>query len=162
MPALVQYCGVVMGNIWSANTLLSTPVDEHIHDKRNRHAYTDHAAATSIEIMKRFPKCKTVANTFRFDGNANKILYYTSLFKGSTQFNSPQFTCKAVADRSGSGDCFMAGLIYGLYNKHAPQELLNYATAAAFGKLQEYGDATGQDVLTISKITPGSATPGSS
>ena len=47
----------------------------------------------------------------------------------------------------------MAGLIYGLYNKHAAQDLLNYASAAAFGKLQEFGDATGQDVLTVSKIS---------
>ena len=156
MPALVEHCDVVMGNIWSANTLLGTKVDEHVHDKRSRHAYTDHAAATAIEIMKRFPKCKTVANTFRFDGDANHILYYTSLYTDGDEFNSPEFTCKGVADRSGSGDCFMAGLIYGLYNKHAPQELLNYATAAAFGKLQEFGDSTGQDVLTVSKIAPNS------
>jgi len=152
MPALVEHCDLVMGNIWSANTLLGTPVDENIHDKRSRHAYTDHAAETSIEIMKRFPKCQTVANTFRFDGDANHILYYTCLYTAAEAFNSGEFTCKGVADRSGSGDCFMAGLIYGMYNRHTPQELLNYASAAAFGKLQELGDATGQDVLTVSKI----------
>jgi 2-dehydro-3-deoxygluconokinase len=44
----------------------------------------------------------------------------------------------------------MAGLIYGLINNSSnPQELLNYATAAAFGKLQEHGDATDQDVLSV-------------
>lgn len=154
MPALAEHCDVVMGNIWSANTLLGIPVDEHIHDKRSKDAYTDHARETSVQIMKRFPKCKTVANTFRFDEAANHLLYYTSLYAGAQQFNSGEFKCKGVADRSGSGDCFMAGLIYGLYNNHTPAELLNYATAAAFGKLQEYGDATGQDILTISKITP--------
>jgi 2-dehydro-3-deoxygluconokinase len=46
----------------------------------------------------------------------------------------------------------MAGLIYGLYNQHAPQDIIDYATAAAFGKLQEFGDATGQDELTVSKV----------
>ncbi len=152
MPALVEHCDLVMGNIWSANTLLGTPVDEHIHDKRSKHAYTDHAAATSIEIMKRFPKCTAVAKTFRFDGDANQINYYTSLYTGGQAYNSNEFSCKGVADRSGSGDCFMAGLIYGMYNKHAPQDILSYASAAAFGKLQEMGDATGQDVLTVSKI----------
>jgi len=74
------------------------------------------------------------------------------LYTAAEAFNSGEFTCKGVADRSGSGDCFMAGLIYGMYNRHTPQELLNYASAAAFGKLQELGDATGQDVLTVSKI----------
>ncbi len=152
MPELVKYCHVVMGNIWSANTLLGTSVDPAIHDKKSKQAYLDHAQKTSEEIIAVFPNCKTVANTFRFDGDASHILYYTSLFHDGKQFESPEFTCQGVADRSGSGDCFMAGLVYGLYNQHEPQEVLNYATAAAFGKLQEFGDATGQDALTVSLI----------
>ncbi len=152
MPALVQYCDVVMGNIWSANTLLGTSIDEHIHDKKSKEAYLAHAKATSEEIISKFPKCKTVANTFRFDGDRNNILYYTTLFTDGQFYTSPEFTCQGVVDRSGSGDCFMAGLIYGLYNQNAAQEVLDYATAAAFGKLQELGDSTGQDVLTVKKM----------
>jgi 2-dehydro-3-deoxygluconokinase len=152
MPKLVEHCDVVMGNIWSANSLLGTNIDEHIHDKKSKDAYLAHAETTSKEIISKFPKCKTVANTFRFDGDSNHILYYTSLFTNGQQFNSPEFTCEGVVDRSGSGDCFMAGLIYGLYSQHQPQEVLDYATAAAFGKLQEHGDSTGQDVLTVKKM----------
>jgi 2-dehydro-3-deoxygluconokinase len=148
MPGLVQHCDMIMGNIWSANSLLGTSLDENIHDKKSKQAYVDHAEATSKEIMKMFPKCKTVANTFRFD-SAEDILYYTTLFKDGKQFVSPEFSCTGVIDRSGSGDCFMAGLIYGLYNNHGLQELLNYATAAAFGKLQEHGDSTEQDILKV-------------
>ena len=152
MPQLVQYADVVMGNIWSANTLIGTGIDEDIHAKKSRQAYLDHAEATSKEIIARFPKCKVVANTFRFDSAGNDILYYTSLYKDGQAYSSDEFTCKGVVDRSGSGDCFMAGLIYGLYNQHDPQETLNYATAAAFGKLQELGDATGQDVFTVMRM----------
>jgi 2-dehydro-3-deoxygluconokinase len=155
MPQLAAHCDVLMGNIWSANSLLGTSIDEHIHDKKSKQAYLDHAKSTSLEVMQRFPKCKTVANTFRFDGNGNHIKYYTSLFTRGEQYNSPEFSCEGVMDRSGSGDCFMAGLIYGLYNQHEPQEILNYATAAAFGKLQEQGDATGQDVFTVKKMREG-------
>jgi 2-dehydro-3-deoxygluconokinase len=152
MTELAPYCDVIMGNIWSANTLLGIPVDEHIQDKKTKQAYLDHSKFTSEEIITRYPKCHTVANTFRFDGEANHLLYYTSLFTQGKQFNSAEFTTKGVVDRSGSGDCFMAGLIYGLYNQHAPQDIIDYATAAAFGKLQEFGDATGQDELTVSKV----------
>ncbi|HMO60980.1 MAG TPA: sugar kinase [Ferruginibacter sp.] len=152
MPALVEYCNVVMGNIWSANTLLGTSIDPQIHDKKSKQAYLDHAALTSAEIIQRFPNCHTVANTYRFDGNANQILYYTTLFHEGKPYHSPEFSCQGVADRSGSGDCFMGGLIYGFYNQHQPQDILNYATAAAFGKLQEIGDATGQDVLSVSLL----------
>ncbi len=155
MPQLAAYCNVLMGNIWSANSLLGTAVDEHIHAKQNKQAYLDHALATSLEITERFPNCKVVANTFRFDGEQNNIRYYTTLFTGGQLYASPEFACTGVRDRSGSGDCFMAGLIYGFYNQNAPQDILDYATAAAFGKLQEQGDATGQDVLMVKKIESG-------
>lgn len=154
MPALVQYCDVIMGNIWSANTLLGTKVDEEVHSHRSKQAYIDHAEETAKEIMQVFPKCKVVANTFRFDSDNDHIKYYTTLQYKGEHYTSNEFTCKGVVDRSGSGDCFMAGLIYGiLTNPDQPQELLNFATAAAFGKLQEQGDATEQDVLSVEEET---------
>ncbi|MBC8053013.1 MAG: sugar kinase [Sphingobacteriaceae bacterium] len=152
MPALVEHCDLVMGNIWSANSLLGTAVDDDIHRKGTKEAYLEHARATSIEIMKKFPKCKSVANTFRFDNDQNNLLYYTSLYTEGKQFNSQEFKARGVIDRSGSGDCFMAGLIYGFYNKHNIQDIVDYATAAAFGKLQEQGDATDQDVFGVTKL----------
>lgn len=152
MPKLVEYCDVVMGNIWSANSLLGINVDEHIHENNSKEKYIAHAEKTSENILEQFPKVKTVANTFRFDKPGNDILYYTHLYHQEQHFQSPDFSCRGVVDRSGSGDCFMAGLIYGLYNQYPSQEILNYATAAAFGKLQEYGDSTGQDILSIKKM----------
>jgi 2-dehydro-3-deoxygluconokinase len=155
MPALLEHCDLVMGNIWSANSLLGTAIDNDIHTKGSKQAYLEHAKATSVEIMQHFPKVKTVANTFRFDNETNHTHYYTTLYTNGQQFNSPEFNCGVVVDRSGSGDCFMAGLIYGFYNHHEPQEIVNYAAAAAFGKLQEQGDATGQDILTVKKVKGG-------
>ncbi|MCU0404659.1 MAG: sugar kinase [Chitinophagaceae bacterium] len=149
MPGLVEYCDVVMGNLWSADSLLGIPVDERIHEKGNKQAYLDHAVKTSENIIKCFPKCSVVANTFRFDQEADNILYYTTLYRNNKLIPSKEFTAKQVVDRSGSGDCFMAGLIYGLHNGHPDEQLINYATAAAFGKLQEAGDTTGQDVITV-------------
>ncbi len=151
MPQLAEYCDVIMGNIWSANSLLGTAIDDEIHDKKSKEAYLQHAQTTSLEIIKKFPKCKTVANTFRFDSDNNNILYYTSLFTNGQQYHSSEFSCQGVVDRSGSGDCFMAGLIYGLYNNNQPQEIVDYASAAAFGKLQEAGDSTDQDVFNIKR-----------
>ncbi len=152
MPALVEHCDLVMGNIWSANSLLGTSIDEQIHAKGKKEDYLAHAKETSLEIMQKFPRCESVANTFRFDSDSDNLLYYTSLYTDGKQYNSPEFRTKGVIDRSGSGDCFMAGLIYGFYNNHQPQDIVNYATAAAFGKLQEQGDATDQDVFTVTKL----------
>lgn len=155
MPQLIEHCDVVMGNIWSANSLLGTSIDQNIHSKGKREDYVAHAEQTSKEIIQKFAKVKSVANTFRFDSDANELRYYTSLFTSGKSYQSQEFSCEGVVDRSGSGDCFMAGLIYGFYNKNQPQAIIDYATSAAFGKLQEQGDATGQDVLTVKKGSVG-------
>jgi len=52
-------------------------------------------------------------------------------------------------DKVGSGDCFMAGLIYGFRQGMAVQDAINFATAAGFGKLSEAWDATHQSVENI-------------
>ncbi len=152
IPQIAQHCDLLMGNIWSANSLLGIPVDEHIHSHKSREAYLNHAKDTSIAIIEKFPKCKTVANTFRFDSNHEDITYYTSLYTDNEQYNSEVFTCKGVVDRSGSGDCYMAGLIYGKYNGHSPQDIVDFATSAAFGKLQELGDSTEQNEFRVKKL----------
>lgn len=159
MPDLVQHCDIVMGNIWAANSLLGTTLDQNIHTKGRRENYHEHAKLTSTEIMDKFPRCKSVANTFRFDSDNNHLLYYTTLYNGDGLYTSPEYSAANVIDRSGSGDCFMAGLIYGFYNHHPAQEILDFATAAAFGKLQEKGDSTQQDILAVSTRLPGLLRP---
>lgn len=152
MPELVQYCDLVMGNIWSANTLLGIDVDENIHQRGNKRDYLVHAKTTSIAIQQEFPKCKTVANTFRFDHHKDGILYYASLFKDGVQYDSGEFVAEKIVDKVGSGDCFMAGLIYGFYHKNDLHDIINFSAAAAFGKFHETGDSTNQDVAAIMAI----------
>src|SRR5688500_9332709 len=123
MPGLVEYCDLVMGNIWAANTLLGISVDAYIHEKKSKIAYLEHARQTSDTIMHNFPKCKTVANTFRFD-EENGLRYYTSLDTKAGQFVSPEYSTGKVVDKVGSGDCFMAGLIYGNHHHLPPQETI--------------------------------------
>ena len=43
----------------------------------------------------------------------------------------------------------MGGLIYGLINKHDIQDIINFAAAAAVGKLQEKGDTTKQTIEQV-------------
>jgi 2-dehydro-3-deoxygluconokinase len=147
MPLLAEQCDVIMGNIWAAGLMLGTAVDELIHDNASTEKYLTHARTTSLEVIQKFPKCKAVANTFRLDNN--RIRYFTSLYTSGQQFNSKEYACDTVIDRAGSGDCYMAGLIYGMTSKLSPQDTVEFATAAAFGKLQEKGDATSQEVQTI-------------
>lgn len=147
MPELAEQCDVIMGNIWAAGLMLGTPVDEAIHENATTEKYLAHAKSTSLAVMEKFPRCKAVANTFRLD--RDNIRYFTSFYTAGEQFNSKEYTCETVVDRAGSGDCYMAGLIYGMTNNLSSQETVEYATAAAFGKLQEKGDSTRQTVENV-------------
>lgn len=149
MPSLVKYCNVIMGNVWSANTLLGIHVDENIHSNPSKDSYLGHSLKSSQEIQQKFPNCTAVANTFRFDYKEQGIRYFTSLYQNGTQVSSPEFHADNIADKVGSGDCFMAGLIYGLYKNHSQQQVIDFAASAAYGKLFETGDGTNQDVMAI-------------
>ena len=149
MADLGQYCDVIMGNIWSAQTLLGIPLHESRLDQAHQASYLDHAKQTSLLIYKKFSRCKTVANTFRFDRNGKGIQYYATLFSGEHFLHSSTFVADTIMDKVGTGDCFMAGLIYGL-NHHWPEaQIIQFAASAAFGKFMETGDSTNQDVETI-------------
>lgn len=147
MPALVQYCDVVMGNIWSANQMLGAPLNQEDLAKDQKQVYLEGSAATATFIMKHFPKCKTVANTFRFDIDAG-VRYYATLQTLEAQYVAKERST-SVIDKAGSGDCFMAGLIYGMEKDFSNQEIVEFAAAAAVGKLHEKGDATDQTVEKI-------------
>jgi len=150
MPSLVKYCDLVMGNIWAAEMMLGINVIPDIHESGQKSIYLKESLKTSRKIMEQFPKCNAVANTFRFDAT-NDIKYYTTLYIDNQLYNSGEYETGHVVDKVGSGDCFMAGLIYGFYNRHEADEILEFATAAAFEKLFIKGDATTRTVAEIKK-----------
>jgi 2-dehydro-3-deoxygluconokinase len=152
MPELVQYADVIMGNIWAANTMLAIPLSEPLIAADNKEMYIAHAQQTSEAIQTRFPKCRTVANTFRFDKAEKAVIYYGTLFQQGKIYASATYENAHTKDKAGSGDCFMAGLIYGLIKENTPQHTLDYATAAAFHKLNEIGDQTSHSEQEIWKF----------
>ncbi|MEX8547762.1 MAG: PfkB family carbohydrate kinase [Mucilaginibacter sp.] len=149
MPKLALYCDLIMGNIWAANQMLGTDLDQHLLEAETKENYLEHAAKTSEAVLKAYPKCKYVANTFRF-GEIG-IEYYTTVFTDGKLEVSEEYKAEKIIDKVGSGDCFMAGLIYGLYKKLPVKEALEFATAAAYGKLFIESDATNMTVEAVKR-----------
>lgn len=140
MPALVQHCDVVMGNIWAANKMLGTAVSEILTRNTPPETYFEHAQRAAVALFDAFPRCKHVANTFRFmDSPAHNLLYGTYHTRAGNYLSVLHET-NQVLDRIGSGDAFMAGLIYALLSEQEPQQVIETATRAGFQKLFVKGD----------------------
>lgn len=148
MPDLVKYCDLIMGNVWAIDAMLGIPVMPDIHESGQRSIYLKEALKTSEAVIKQYPKCKAVANTFRFDGKG-EVDYYAALYTGGEFYDSNEYSASHIINKVGSGDCFMAGLIYGFYNDLEPEQTLEFATAAAFEKLFIESDVTNLGVDEI-------------
>ncbi len=146
MPELIKYCHVVMGNIWAVESLLgiASPVKESA-GKTTSHLINA-AGASMLQMHQQYPQITSMAYTFRLEKE-----YWAVLQHGATRAISKGFTIDTVVDKVGSGDCFMAGLIYGFSNQHDVKDIIDFAAAAAAGKLQEAGDGTKQTIETINK-----------
>ncbi len=150
MPSLAKYCTLIMGNIWAAEKMLNISLGD-VRSNGRKESYLDQAKITSEQILEEFPFCKAVANTFRFDEGEAGINYYTTLFINGQLHASQEYRADNIVDKVGSGDCFMAGLIYGFYKGMEPQEIVEFATAAAFKKLFIEGDATDTSIEEVLK-----------
>ncbi len=152
VPDIADHCDLIMGNIWAAEKMLGIQFVEEVNSDTSKEKYLIQAEATSKDIARGFPKVKAVANTFRFDYAEQGISYYTTLYANNCSYVSKEYFAEQITDKVGSGDCFMAGLIYGYYNQENEQEILNFATAAAYKKLFEKGDSTSNTVEDIKEI----------
>lgn len=144
MPQLLDHCDVVMGNIWAAENLLG--IRSIIKESRGKtkEELIDAAGESITQVLSRYPKIKTIAYTFRLERS-----YFAILHHENETVVSKEFETVHCVDKVGTGDSFMGGLIYGLYNKMALQKIIDFAASAAVGKMQEKGDGTNQTVMQI-------------
>ena len=147
MHELVSHCQVVMGNIWAAEQLLniSSPVKDSTGKSKEELVAAAGESMRALHTV--FPNITHTAYTFRLPET-----YFGMFQQGNTTVLSKEFAVSSVVDKAGSGDCFMAALIYGLYNQQPLQQTVDFAAAAAVGKMKEKGDATRQTIPIIQKM----------
>ncbi|HLX92717.1 MAG TPA: sugar kinase [Puia sp.] len=141
MTNLLRSCNVIMGNIWAAAVMAGAPDPGALTENNDREFFIEHSLQSSLYIMNNFPRCRMVANTFRFE-RQNEIEYYATLFADQQLHTSRVRRSEVVIDKVGSGDCFMAGLILGTLEEMDFQSIVEFSTAAAFEKLFVKGDFT--------------------
>jgi 2-dehydro-3-deoxygluconokinase len=94
------------------------------------------------QISTRFSDNACVALTMRgkINGEGNDADYRGFLFENKKLFTSRNYSLENTIERIGSGDAFMAGLIYGKRNGMNSQETIEFATAAGAIKHTIIGD----------------------
>ncbi|MCX8020347.1 MAG: sugar kinase [Chitinophagaceae bacterium] len=144
MDELVSHCHIIMGNIWSAEKLLGIKAVISASEGYSIDDLTKAAKETILRIREKYPKVHTVALTFRLEKTYFAVMQRQDHFEVSETFSLDH-----IIDRAGSGDCFMAGILYGYVNNLSAQETLNLAAAAAVGKMHEKGDCTKQTIQDV-------------
>ena len=152
MPELVKYCDVIMGNIWSATDMLGIEWDEKDLVRGDKTSCGNMALQVAESMGQQFPQCKKMAFTFRFTEPNGGLNYFATLYNGSELLHSTSFKRDTVVDSVGSGDSFMAGLIYGMLQNMPDQELINFAAASAVSKLNIKGDANTTPLKEIMEL----------
>jgi 2-dehydro-3-deoxygluconokinase len=146
MSHLVKYCTVLMGNLWAVEEMLGIQSSVQSSKGFSRLDLEQAAHKSMLALKEQFPLLNTMAYTFRLTDS-----YFGIMFNKNNFYTSSTYEMNEVKNIVGTGDCFMAGLIYGIRHQNTPEEIINFAAAAAVGKLYELGDATEQSLEQIKK-----------
>lgn len=114
----------------------------------------DHEAYKSVarQLSERFG-CKRVAITLRTSISANDNIWAAMLFDAPTnQYCFSKSYNLHIVDRVGGGDSFGGGLIYASLDNRAPQDVIEFATAASALKHSVEGDFNHVSVAEVDSL----------
>lgn len=144
MPRLLRYADYITGNIWAAEKLAGIPAGCETSAGQSDDELLVLAHKSAINLKAIFPKVEEVVYTFRLNDR-----YFSFGAGKETVAESRVVPIETVVDRAGSGDCFMAGWIFGKLNGYKLESQLNLGAEAAVQKMKEPGDATFQNIETL-------------
>lgn len=140
MPELISYCDVVIAGITDMENCGSV----------TGASFEDACA----NFKKKFDNVRIVATTERTSVSSSHNRISALLWNGKL-LKSHAYELTHIVDRVGSGDAFMAGLVYGMLNQMSDQEALEFATAACALKHSIEGDVNLASVEEVESLVKG-------
>ncbi len=143
MPPLLQYCDLIIADMTVGKMYFDIDVEQQ-----------DPVATFLRRISQEFRKNSSVALTMRgkIQGEGRDTDYRGFLFENSELFASSVYSLENTIERIGSGDAFMAGLIYAKRNGLSPTATIDFATAAGAIKHSVMGDFNLTSVQDVNSI----------
>ncbi len=135
MPDLIELTDRIVGGVTDFENCLGITSD------------TYELACT--KVMKALPNVKAIVSTHRESISSSHNKISGILWNGKELLHSVEYDLTHIVDRVGSGDAFMAGLIYGWLNQKKDVDTLAFATAACALKHSTEGDV---NLATVSEV----------
>ena len=140
MPALIEHCDVIIAGIT---------------DMENCADITGESFEKAcVNFQKRFGNTKKIATTDRVSISSSHNRISASLWNGKL-LRSQEYDLTHIVDRVGSGDAFMAGLIYYNLRGMDDQKSLEFAAAATSLKHSIEGDVNLVSVAEVEALVKG-------
>lgn len=107
------------------------------------------------KTIRQYPNIQKITTTERASISSSHNRISAVLFDGKKLIQSKTYDLTHIVDRVGSGDAFMAGLIYGILSNRTDQESLEFATAACAWKHTVEGDINLATAAEIDNLVKG-------
>ena len=154
MPAMVEYCDVILGNEEDAEKVFDIKPDKA--DLTSGKVESAEFESVCKKLKEKFPDAGKIIITLRGSLSADHNTWSGILFNGKNFFKAPVYQITHIVDRVGGGDSFMGGLIYGLlFYKDDDQKALNFAVAASCLKHTIHGDFNLVSVAEVEQLMKG-------
>jgi len=137
MQGLFRLVDVGIANEEDCQAALGIHTDANINSGRLE---TDQYRILAEKVLSAYPNLKMLAITLRESKSASHNGWSACLHDRNTFLLSRHYEITNIVDRVGAGDCFAAGLIFGLLNLTSHQDALEFATAASCLKHSIEGD----------------------
>ena len=141
MPGLIELTDKIVGGITDFENCLGMSSDSY--------------ESTCKQVMKALPSIKSIASTHRKSISSSHNTISAMLWNGKELLRSVEYDLTHIVDRVGSGDAFMAGLIYGWLNQKKDNDTLAFATAACALKHSTEGDVNLASVSEVEALVKG-------
>jgi 2-dehydro-3-deoxygluconokinase len=140
MPSLIEHCDVVIAGITDMQNCAD--ISGSNFEK------------ACVNFRNRFANVTKIATTHRESVSSSHNVISASLWNGELS-KSREYDLTHIVDRVGSGDAFMAGLIYARLKGKDDQQALEFATAACALKHSIEGDVNLVSVEEVDTLVKG-------
>jgi 2-dehydro-3-deoxygluconokinase len=141
MPGLIELTDHIVGDISDFENCTGISGNDFTH-------------AADI-VMKNFKRIRSISKTHRETVSASHNILSASIWDGKKLFTSKAYDIYPIVDRIGTGDAFMAGLIYGWMTTGDLQWTVDFASASGAWKHSVEGDSNSATVGEIESSMKG-------